>query len=357
MRSYTFSQRRYTSLIAILCESTILDIRYASTSNTILKPFSAPRERCGLGRTTSPAKPGARPAWKPGAVATSTSQRVPDVVSRKFKEGFNTHIPLTYLTDKACLQGQSKAFQDTLSYDETSRRLVSTYQTLSDAGETELTFEEWCSAWRRLQALINEYLSAQEASAWAAHFAMIYDQPDRTSEWPLWLAYDIEVRRRACETALDPSVLQQPIFTACHRRYLTSIAESSSSRRDPPADRNNSPFPRSSAPRPSFRQKSDRYQPYPSRSTGARCFFCGTSKHLAPECNASTMVNGEPLHLRVRRNGDKPRDNLNRTYCFPFNGQRGCGKASGTCTLGEHLCSLCGESAHNAQHCRVVIPK
>ncbi len=276
------------------------------------------------------------------------------MVRKRFSEGWLTHIPLTFLTNAACSHGSMRSSQDLLSIDESSRRLVSTSQSLSDTGETDLTYEQWLDAYDRFLGLVLEHIGEDDANAWETHQVRICRKPDRAQEWPLWLAYDIEVRRQSCETGLDPAVEQDEIFRYCQRQYLTSLATRPSF---PPhintsnqSTSRNQPFPSNQdGPRSSFRSKANGHQPH--RTTSSRCFFCGSYNHAATVCVATTFSNGRPLHLRVRKPNDKPRDSQNRAYCFPFNTVKGCGKSAAQCNLGEHLCSLCGEASHHAQRC------
>jgi hypothetical protein len=72
-------------------------------------------------------------------------------------EGWITHVPLTYLTDKGCLlknKSLLNASQDILSFDPTTCQVVTTSKVLSDNGELDMTFDEWHQAWRHLLDLI-----------------------------------------------------------------------------------------------------------------------------------------------------------------------------------------------------------
>ena len=44
-----------------------------------------------------------RPTHTPGLAATNAAFLVPENIWKKFKDGWTTHIPLTFLTDKGCL--------------------------------------------------------------------------------------------------------------------------------------------------------------------------------------------------------------------------------------------------------------
>jgi hypothetical protein len=49
----------------------------------------------------------------------------------------------------------------------------------------------------------------------------------------------------------------------------------------------------------------------------------------------------EPTGARVSKSGKR--------FCFSWNGPSGCDKLP--CRKGEHSCTLCGSSTHNAQQC------
>ena len=61
-----------------------------------------------------------RPEQIPRLVGTNAAYLVPENIRKKFSEGWNSHVPLTYLTDKACMfknRLSSNAAQDILSFD------------------------------------------------------------------------------------------------------------------------------------------------------------------------------------------------------------------------------------------------
>jgi hypothetical protein len=138
-------------------------------------------------------------------------------------EGWITHVPLTYLTDKGCLlknRSLLNASQDILSYDSTTCQVVTTSRALSDNGELDLTFDEWHQAWRRLLDLIKTFLP-QEFLMWEVHYQFILNSENRSEMWPLYLAYDAEIRRRATQTSIDPSLFSIGIWNDLEARYTT----------------------------------------------------------------------------------------------------------------------------------------
>jgi hypothetical protein len=138
-----------------------------------------------------------RPNRIPGFLGTSASFLVPDFIRKKFIDGWNVHVPLTYLTDRGCLlkdKSLANSAQDLLTIDGSSGRVLTTAKPLSDDGELNLTFDEWHQAWRRLLDLIKSYLPA-DLDAWTTHFSFILNNDNRAEQWPLYLAYDAEIRK------------------------------------------------------------------------------------------------------------------------------------------------------------------
>lgn len=164
-----------------------------------------------------------RPTRLPGMLAQSASYMVPDQIRKKFAAngGWASHIPLTFLTDKFCAQKSgtsTESFNETLSIDTNTGRIVTASQTLSVTGETDLTFDEWHQAWRRLLELIQQYLP-DEYECWNHHFCRIRDTESRSEHWPLWIAYDTEVRRRAVHTNIDPKEHHIGLWNELEVRY------------------------------------------------------------------------------------------------------------------------------------------
>ena len=61
-----------------------------------------------------------RPTRTPGLVGTNAAYLVPEHIRKKFVDGWNTHVPLTYLTDKGCLvkdKPSTTTSQDILTID------------------------------------------------------------------------------------------------------------------------------------------------------------------------------------------------------------------------------------------------
>ena len=145
---------------------------------------------------------------------------VPDTIWNKFRNGWNVHIPLTYLTDKSCAYKKSATlFRDSLSVDETSGQIITTSKALETTGELDMTFEEWHQAWRRLLPLIREFLP-DDYDAWNSHFLTIRDKETLTDCWRLWLAYDTEIRRHSIQEGIDPAVHHISVWNDLEIRYM-----------------------------------------------------------------------------------------------------------------------------------------
>jgi hypothetical protein len=92
-----------------------------------------------------------------------------------------------------------------------------------------------------------------------------------------------------------------------------------------------------------------------NHSKGGKCIFCGDASgtHLSRDCAASTCVNGSPCFLQKHPPNNSRRDKNGRFFCFAWNGPNGCQNEK-SCQKGEHLCTLCGSSSHNAQLCATI---
>jgi hypothetical protein len=300
-----------------------------------------------------------RPARIPGLVGTNAAFLVPDNIRKKFMEGWITHVPLTYLTDKGCLlknRSLVNASQDILSYDSATCQVVTTSRALPDNGELELTFDEWHQAWRRLLDLIKTFLP-QEFLMWEIHYSFILNSENRAEMWPLYLAYDAEIRRRATQTSIDPSKFSIGIWNDLEARYTAKKVLSmvqADLKQHPDrfvSSHPLNPLPNNSRNNTSFRNP----QATPSDNPKlGRCIFCGdrSKSHPSHICTASCYANGLPCHL-VRQEPTGTRVcKSGKRYCFAWNGLSGCDRAP--CRKGEHLCTLCGSSVHNAQRCEAV---
>jgi hypothetical protein len=300
---------------------------------------------------TSPRK---RPARIPGLVGTSAAYLVPDNIRKKFIEGWTVHVPLTFLTDKGCLLKDKSAVnlsQDFLTIDNSTGTIQTSSTSLADEGELDLTFDEWHQAWRRLLDLIRTFIP-HEFLLWEIHYSFILNKENRAELWPVYLAYDTEIRKRAVQTAIDPSQFSIAIWNDLEYRYtakkVLAIVRSDLKQQSGRAasDKNK---PRNKG---SFR---DARQPSSESAKAGRCIFCGdrTKDHISRNCTATSCVNGVPCHMhRVEPSGTR-QSKSGKRYCYAWNGLSGCEDGS-SCSRGEHLCTLCGASVHTAQQCTVV---
>src|SRR6266567_4779966 len=210
---------------------------------------------------------------------------VPDAIHDKFIK-WEVHIPLTYLTDKFCasqLAAQS-SLSDILTV--VDGQVTTKSKFLSPAGELDLTFDEWHQAWQRLLKLIEQH-HPDELALWRTHYTSIMVKETRGEDWPLWLAYDTEVRRRSVTVGLDPSHFQKRLFDDLYVRYtgekilarIQTLSNASTSPSTPSASNRYQPYARTADSRhlsrhqvESFRTSSSNTRPINSRS---RCLFCG----------------------------------------------------------------------------------
>ncbi|PPQ94251.1 hypothetical protein CVT25_004971 [Psilocybe cyanescens] len=174
----------------------------------------------------SPSSSRKRPIRVSGMLAQSASYMIPDQIRKKFAAdgGWASHIPLTFLTDKFCAQKSgtsTETLNESLSIDTSTGKIVTASRTLSITGEMDLTFDEWYQAWRRLLDLVQQYLS-DEYECWNHHFCRIRDAESRSEHWPLWIAYDTEVRRRAVYTNIDPKEYHIGLWNELEVRYNQS---------------------------------------------------------------------------------------------------------------------------------------
>ncbi|KAJ7679832.1 hypothetical protein B0H17DRAFT_848604, partial [Mycena rosella] len=155
-----------------------------------------------------------RPARQPGLVASSASSLIPEAIRKKFIAGWDSHVPLHYLTDKFCGLNNgvaARALNDLFTMDGSSGTVVSVAKELPVEPELALTFDEWFQAWQRLLELIGEYLPA-EYNMWFLHYDSILRRPSRAAQWSLCLAYDSRIRRLSVVSAIDPSQLHLSIW-------------------------------------------------------------------------------------------------------------------------------------------------
>ena len=297
-----------------------------------------------------------RPVRTPGLAGTNAAFLVPDHIRKKFADGWNVHVPLTFLTDKGCLLKNKPiiaASQEILTIDNVTGQIQTSSKPLTDDGELDLTFDEWHQAWRRLLELIRTFVPT-ESLMWEIHYSYILNNENRAEMWPLYLAYDAEIRKRATQLPIDPSVFSIGIWNDLESRYtakkVLSIVQSDlkhlTNRTPANNDKQN---PRTPSQNTSFRGQNP--SPTDSPKTG-RCIFCGdrSKTHLSRNCVASCNTNGIPCHLHRAEPSGTRQSKSGKRYCFAWNGPSSCDKGS-ACRRGEHLCTLCGSTSHTAQQC------
>ncbi|KIJ53919.1 hypothetical protein M422DRAFT_42232 [Sphaerobolus stellatus SS14] len=264
--------------------------------------------------------------------------------------GWREHIPLTYLTDSYCSRStlDPDINQELLTVNTTAGIVTTTSKPLSSDGEAHLSFCEWSEAWKRLLRLIQDH-HLDEHNSWSIHHNRIRDAEDCNTKWSLWLAYDIEIRRRSCSDPLDPAVFQvniwqdlQPdfIMRQTMERLRLQYPNLPSA---PNLKRKFSPEGRESP----NRRPNTSAAPYSAEHF--RCFLCAATDHTAKFCRSTKLINGKPLFLRNLSN-NRHEDSQGKRYCFSYNG-KGCFAKFNSCNQGFHKCTLCG-GTHSAQHCK-----
>jgi hypothetical protein len=301
-----------------------------------------------------------RPARIPGLVSTNAAFLVPDNIRKKFAEGWVSHVPLTFLTDKGCVfkdKAVTSLTQEVLTMNTVTGHIEATSQPLTDEGELDLTFDEWHQAWRRLLDLIRTFLP-HEFLMWEVHYSFILNKENRAELWPVYLAYDVEIRKKAVQQPIDPSQFAIGVWNDLEARYtakkVLSIIQADLKNQSIrlPSDKHK---PRNSTQNPSFR---DQRNPSDPSKTG-RCIFCGdrSKSHLSRNCNASCNTSGSPCHLHrveaANGHGHTRQSKSGKRYCFAWNGTSGCDEGT-SCQRGAHFCTLCGTTSHAAQQCDAV---
>ncbi|KAJ7501673.1 hypothetical protein B0H11DRAFT_2224552 [Mycena galericulata] len=148
-----------------------------------------------------------RPRRQPGLTASNSGHLVPDAIRKRFAAGWKQHVPLYHLTDSYSSHDNTetaKELDDTYTLDG-SRAVIAVSKSLPSEPELGLNFAEWFQGWGRLH-----YEHKQE-------------------EWALCVAYDTEVRRRSCTTALDPAVLHLTIWNGLEAKHIARVTVEKSS--------------------------------------------------------------------------------------------------------------------------------
>jgi hypothetical protein len=146
------------------------------------------------------------PSRIPGLVGSNAAFLVPDYVRKEFAKGWINHVPLAYLTDKGCLlknKPSVAASQEILTVDSITGQIQTTSTSFSDDGELDL---------------IRPFFP-DEFLMWEVHYNFILNNENRAELWPLYLAYDVEIRRRSTQNGIDPSQFSIGIWNDLEVRY------------------------------------------------------------------------------------------------------------------------------------------
>ncbi|KAJ7754014.1 hypothetical protein B0H16DRAFT_1833089, partial [Mycena metata] len=305
-----------------------------------------------------------RPAREIGLVASNASFLIPEAIRKKFLSGWDSHVPLHFLTDKFCGLSNSvaaKALNDLFTMDGSSGTVVSVAKELPVEPELALTFDEWFQAWQRLLQLIEEYV-ANEFHLWLVHYESILHRPSRALQWSLCLAYDSRIRRLSLVTAIDPSQFHLAIWNELETQFITNTAvQTLRADLGLTASRGRSQFTNNAGSSSHSFRTSAPTAPNPNRLAimppNSRCFVCGDSdpNHSSRRCHSRVLINGNEAILLVRKQGEPRKDAEGNSLCFAFNGRAGCTRGA-NCEQGKHWCSLCGlrDGTHTAQGCAKV---
>ena len=146
-----------------------------------------------------------RPTCTLGLLSTSAAYLVPDQICKTFIDGWNIHVPLMFLTDKGCLfkdKSTANSNQDMLTL--VNGHILTNPKPRSDKGELRLTFNEWHQAWQCPLDLTKSHLP-EEFLLWEVHYLFILNHDNQAEMWPLFLAYNAEIHKRATQLPIDPS--------------------------------------------------------------------------------------------------------------------------------------------------------
>ena len=91
----------------------------------------------------------------------------------------------------------------------------------------------------------------------------------------------------------------------------------------------------------------------PDNPKSGRCIFCEdrSKSHPSNACVTSCYSNGTPCHLIKQEPNGTRASRSGKHYCFAWNGPSSCTQIQIPCCKGEHFCTLCGSTGHNAQLC------
>jgi hypothetical protein len=214
-----------------------------------------------------------------------------------------------YLTDRGCLlknKSLLSAGQDILSYDPSTGQVLTTSESkvLNGNGELDLTFDEWHQAWRCLLELIKAFVP-QEFLLWEVHYNYILNNANRAEMWSLFLVYDVEIRRRATQSPIDPSQFSLGIWNNLESRYHTkkvvALVQADLKQYTDRFSAPNSPNPSAHIPQNMTQSLSfhNQHHPLPDNPKIGCCIFCGdcSKSHPSKLCTAMCYADGSLCHL------------------------------------------------------------
>ncbi|EIN06495.1 hypothetical protein PUNSTDRAFT_136353 [Punctularia strigosozonata HHB-11173 SS5] len=163
------------------------------------------------------------PPVSPPAANNPNSYFIPPDVRQQLQR--RVHIQLHRLTDAACAH-REPASSLALLLKNNLKASTAAAEISGSKSELQLSFVEWFQAWQRLLQLVRQHLP-QQLDAWQAHFAHIRDAPGVTGhDWPVWRAYDADVRRRAMTEGASPrAAFDKGVWDACFAGYVAGVEE------------------------------------------------------------------------------------------------------------------------------------
>jgi hypothetical protein len=209
--------------------------------------------------------------------------------------------------------------------DNNTGHIFTTSKPLIDEGELELSFDEWHQAWHCLLQLIKTFILA-EFHMWEANYTMILNSENRAEIWPLYVAYDIEICKKAMQSELDLSVFFVSVWNnleACYMaKKVLSLVQSNLTSQPAPSNNNQIYFHN-----PSKGSSSRTYQhsSTDSAKTGC-CIFCSdfSKAHLSRNCMALSNTNETPCHLSRHEPTRSHHSKSGKRYCYLCSGPSGC---------------------------------
>ena len=108
---------------------------------------------------------------------------------------------------------------DGFTIDTVTGQVSASVKPLSDDGELDLSFDKWHQAWHHLLDLIKTYLP-NKFLMWEVHYAYILNNHNHTESWPLYLAYDAGIQKRAIQLSIDPLQFSIGIWNDLESRYM-----------------------------------------------------------------------------------------------------------------------------------------